>query len=170
MAYNFRKADFSGIPSIWEILQEAIQRRKEDGSDQWQDGYPNPQTIENDINIGVGYVLTLDEEIVGYSAVLINDEPAYADIEGEWLTDGDFVVFHRVAISGKHIGKGLSYEMLGAIENFAKENKISSVRADTNFDNAAMLKIFDRMGYTYCGQVYFRGSARRAFEKVLDLP
>jgi hypothetical protein len=39
---------------------------------------------------------------------------------------------------------------------------------DTNFDNLPMLNIFEKLGYTYCGEVYFRGSARRAYEKVLD--
>jgi hypothetical protein len=40
MTYNFRKATTSEIPQIWDILQQAIARRKEeDGSNQWQDGY-----------------------------------------------------------------------------------------------------------------------------------
>ncbi len=31
---------------IWEILQDAILRRKKDGSNQWQDGYPNPESVQ----------------------------------------------------------------------------------------------------------------------------
>ena len=57
--------------------------------------------------------------------------------------------------------------MIENIHQYAKDNSIYSVRADTNFDNHAMLKIFNDLGYSYCGEVYFRGSARRAFEKVL---
>ncbi len=45
MNYQFRKALSEEIPEIWMILQAAIQRRKEDGSTQWQDGYPNPYVI-----------------------------------------------------------------------------------------------------------------------------
>jgi hypothetical protein len=30
-----------------------------------------------------------------------------------------------------------------------------------------MLKLFEKLGYQYCGEVYFRGSARKAFEKVI---
>ena len=41
-------------------------------------------------------------------------------------------------------------------------------KLDTNFDNAPMLKILDKLGYTYCGEVFFRGSARKAFEKILQ--
>ncbi|TDE42102.1 GNAT family N-acetyltransferase [Flavobacterium rhamnosiphilum] len=128
MNYHFRKAELSEIGPIWEILQQAIQRRKEDGSKQWQDGYPNPEVVQKDIEKGEGFVLVEGETIIGYSAVLINDEPAYATIEGNWLTNGDFVVLHRVAISEKYLGKGLSKMILKYIEDFALSNNTRSAK------------------------------------------
>ncbi len=165
--YNFRKATLSEIDSIWDILKQAILRRKIDGSNQWQDGYPNLEVVKKDIEKEAGYVLTDNETIVGYIAVLINDEPEYAKIEGKWITNGDFVLYHRVAIAESHLGKGLAKLMITHIEKFALDNNIKSIKADTNFDNDAMLSIFDKMGYEYCGEVYFRGSPRKAYEKVL---
>ncbi|AKD04945.1 GNAT family N-acetyltransferase [Pontibacter korlensis] len=167
MKHDFRKASLAELPQIWDILQGAIRRRKEDGSNQWQDGYPNPEVVKQDIENGVGFVLVEGETVIGYTAVLINDEPEYANIEGKWLTNSDFVVFHRVAISDSYLGKGLASKMLEFIESYALRNHIYSIKADTNFDNVAMMKIFDKMGYVYCGEVYFRGSPRKAFEKVL---
>lgn len=167
MNYHFRKAELSEIASIWRILQQAVLRRKEEGSNQWQDGYPNPEIVQKDIEKGDGFVLLSGETIIGYSAVLINNEPAYEKIEGNWLTNDDFVVLHRVAISEKYLGKGFAKMILGYIEDFARSNNIYSIKADTNFDNIAMLKIFENSGYSYCGEVYFRGSARKAYEKVL---
>ncbi len=168
MNYNFRKATLSEINPIWDILQQAIIRRKNDGSNQWQDGYPNLEVVKKDIEKESGYVLTEGKTIVGYIAVLINDEPAYEKIEGEWLTNDDFVLFHRVAIAENYLGKGLAKMMINYIEDFALKNKIKSIKADTNFDNDAMLNIFEKIGYKYCGQVYLRGNPRRAFEKVLN--
>lgn len=168
MNYSFRKATTLEIPTIWNILQQAIIRRKEEGSNQWQDGYPNPEVIQKDIQKEAGFVLLEGETIVGYTAVLINDEPEYSKIIGKWLSNDDFVVFHRVAISENHLGKGLAKKMLQFIEDFAVSNSIYSVKADTNFDNNAMLYIFEKSGYSYCGKVYFRGSERKAFEKVLN--
>lgn len=167
MNYHFRKAELSEMAPIWEILQQAILRRKEDGSNQWQDGYPNPAVIQKDIEKGEGFVLIAGETIVGYSAVIINDEPAYEQIEGNWLTNDDFVVIHRIAISEKYLGKGLAKMIIKYIEDFALSNNIYSIKADTNFDNIAMMKIFENLGYTLCGEVYFRGSSRKAYEKVL---
>jgi RimJ/RimL family protein N-acetyltransferase len=168
MSHFFRKATKSDINQIWDILEQAIVRRKMDGSNQWQDGYPNLEVVERDIEKEIGYVFTDGESIIGYTAILINDEPEYANIKGKWLTNDDFIVYHRVAISEKYLGKGFAKMMINKIDDFAIENNIKSVKADTNFDNIAMLTIFEKLGYTYCGEVHFRGSARKAFEKVLN--
>lgn len=164
---SFRKAKISELPQIWDIIQDAIQRRKEDGSNQWQDGYPNSDVLQNDIEKETGFVLSENDTIIGYCAILINDEPEYEKIEGKWLTTDNFVVFHRVAIAETYLGKGFAKVIFKYIEDFALNNNIYSVKADTNFDNLAMITIFEKAGYTYCGEVYFRGSPRKAFEKVL---
>jgi len=155
------------LPLIWEILQKSIIRRGKEGSQQWQDGYPNREVIKNDILTDAGYVLTGDGVIIGYSAVIFNDEPAYNQIDGQWLTTGDFVVVHRVAIAEEFLGNGLAPKIFEFIENIALENKIFSVKVDTNFDNLAMLRVLEKSGYTYCGEVSMRGNARKAFEKRL---
>ncbi len=167
-AYTFRRAKIEDKEIIWKIIQLAILRRKADGSKQWQDGYPNEQSIENDIINNIGFILTKNETVIGYCAAIVNFEPAYDAIIGKWLTDSDFVVIHRIAIDENFLGQGLSKVIIENVENYAKEQNIFSVKVDTNFDNYAMMKIFDKMGYHYCGEVYFRGSARRAYEKVLQ--
>jgi RimJ/RimL family protein N-acetyltransferase len=53
------------------------------------------------------------------------------------------------------------------VERIVLDNDIISIKADTNHDNGGMLRVFEKLGYIYCGKVYFRGSARQAFEKVL---
>ena len=168
MNYHFRNAEISETSEIWAILQHAIIRRKKEGSNQWQDGYPNLEVIKKDIEKGYGYVLTEDEKTIGYCAILINDEPEYEKIEGKWLTNSDFVVFHRIAIAEKYLGKKQSKKIIEFIEDFARKMNIKSLKADTNHDNFAMIKIFEKSGFTFCGAVHFRGSPRRAYEKVLE--
>jgi GNAT superfamily N-acetyltransferase len=165
--YHFRKALPSDVTIIWSIIQLAIKRRKDDGSKQWQDGYPNLEVIKNDITKEEGFILTDENNTIGYCAILINNEPEYEKIIGKWLTNDDFVVVHRIAIAEDYLGQGLSKILLEKVEDFAKENNIFSVKVDTNFDNYAMLNIFEKRGYSYCGEVFFRGNARRAYEKIL---
>ncbi|RYY55525.1 MAG: GNAT family N-acetyltransferase [Chitinophagaceae bacterium] len=168
MAYQFRKAEEDDFNDIWTILRHAIERRRLDGSKQWQDGYPNPDSIKKDINNGHGFVLVDGTTIAGYTAILVNDEPAYSEIQGKWLTDGDFIVYHRVALSPDYVGKGLAKVLLGFIEEYALQQEVYSLKADTNFDNQAMLHLFEKLGYVYCGEVFFRGAPRKAFEKVIE--
>ena len=167
MIYHFRKADATDISEIWAILQQAIIRRKNDGSNQWQDGYPNPDVVKNDIEKGYGYVLTEGKNIIGYCAVVVNYEPEYLKIEGKWLTDSKFVVIHRLALSGNYLGKNLSKMIIEFVADFAIKNSIYSIKVDTNHDNIPMMKIFEKSGFSFCGIVHFRGSPRRAYEKVL---
>ncbi len=168
MQVDFRKANPEEADEIWKILQQSIERRKLDGSQQWQDGYPNLNSVKSDIERDAGFVLTEKNKIASYAAVILNDEPAYENIEGQWFSDGDFFVVHRVAVSDEFAGKGYATEIMKNIESFALANGINSIKVDTNFDNPAMLRIFEKLGYIYCGEVFFRGSARMAFEKILS--
>jgi GNAT superfamily N-acetyltransferase len=168
MSINFRKAKPEDAGQIWTILQQAILRRKADGSNQWQDGYPNPHVVDTDIERQQGYVLLEGDVIAAYAAILINDEPEYARIKGKWLTSGDFVVVHRIAVADTFLGKGFAKQLIHLAGEIACTHNITSVRVDTNFDNSAMLHIFESLGFAYCGQVFFRGSARKAYEKVLN--
>ncbi len=58
--------------------------------------------------------------------------------------------------------------MLLLTESLCLDKKVYSIKVDTNFDNLPMLKIVEKLGYTYCGEVYFEGP-RKAFEKVLPV-
>jgi GNAT superfamily N-acetyltransferase len=164
---TLRKANLSEAPAIWSILQQAIAQRKQDGSTQWQNGYPNPDSVHEDITNGYAYVLIDKDVIVAYAAIIFGIEPAYTAIRGKWLTDGDYVVVHRVATSNAAKGKGIATHLFKMIEELCLERNVYSIKVDTNFDNIPMLKIMDKLGYTYCGEVFFNAAPRRAYEKVV---
>ena len=165
--FHFRKASLADQDIIWDILQQAIKRRKEEGSNQWQDGYPNIDSIKNDIEKDFGYVLESENQILGYAAVIFEIEPAYEIIEGKWLSNQEYVVIHRVAVSEEYIGLGIATKIFQEVQKVALSKNIFSIKVDTNFDNIPLLKILNKLNYAYCGEVYFRGSARKAFQKLL---
>ena len=47
-----RKTKTTDIPRVMEIINQAKQYFKENDIDQWQDGYPNNMTIQEDIKNG----------------------------------------------------------------------------------------------------------------------
>lgn len=163
----FRNALPEEAEAIWEILQQAIRRRKEDGSTQWQGGYPNLDTVKNDIAKRNSYVLSLDGKIIATAAIVLNDEPTYEEIDGQWLSDEDFIVVHRVAVSDEVVGKGIATKFFQIIEEFALEKEVFSIKIDTNHDNYAMLRILEKLEYVYCGEIQVYDGPRKAFEKTL---
>ena len=163
-----RKAKQSELQTIWEIIQYAIEQRRADGSDQWQNGYPNKTTIQEDLDAGYAYVLDDDGVVLVYAAIIFGKEEAYENIDGKWLTNGDYAVLHRVAASPKAKGKKAGSKLFQLTEALCKDNNIYSIKVDTNFDNGPMLKVLENLNYTYCGEVFFQNAPRKAFEKVLS--
>lgn len=166
---ELRKAHQSDKECIWDILQAAIEQRKKEGSNQWQNDYPNPDVIQSDIDMGYGYVGVAGEKILIYAAIIFDIEPAYTTIVGQWLTDQPYVVLHRIATAPAEKGRGRAIQLFQLVEDLAIRHGVYSIRVDTNFDNAAMLHIIEKLAYSYCGQVFFNNSPRRAYEKVLQL-
>ena len=50
---NFRKSQMEDVDRILELIKMAESSLKEMGIDQWQNGYPNREKIENDVNKGI---------------------------------------------------------------------------------------------------------------------
>jgi GNAT superfamily N-acetyltransferase len=164
---KLRLAEMAELDTIWEILQDAIAQRKKDGSEQWQQGYPNLETVTTDIQDGYGYVVEEDEEVVAYAAIIFGVEPNYTEITGKWLSEGDYAVVHRVATAEAVKGKGVATQLFILIEELSRSKGILSIKVDTNFDNQPMLRILEKLSYTYCGEIFFGGATRMAFEKLL---
>ncbi len=163
-----RRARSEDADRIWEIIQAAIEKRRIEGSKQWQDGYPNTQSIAEDIKKGYGYVLVDDESILAYSAIIFDKEPAYEVPDVYWLNDQAYVVIHRVATAPEVRGSGKAAQLFRLTEDLARSQGVFNIRVDTNFDNGPMLHILEKLGYSYCGLVYLRGAERRAFHKILQ--
>lgn len=131
-----RRAQNSDVDKIVQILQDAISFLKESGSSQWQSGYPNRETVEEDIEKQVAWVLTVDNEVAGYAAVVIGREPTYADIEGKWENNVDtYATIHRIAVSSKFRGMHLSQFFLSNIISLTYAQGIHNFRIDTSRKN-----------------------------------
>lgn len=184
--YRFRPATSDDVPQILQIIAQAQRRMAAAGSAQWQDGYPALENIVSDLDCGYGYVFCgnghpggcgersatgpdVSETVVAYGAIVFDGEPAYEALDGQWLTEGSYVVVHRLAVSDAALGQGLGTVFLQQAERLARERGLGAFRIDTNFDNCRMLRILGRMGFTRCGTVVYRSGEREAFEKRLEI-
>ncbi len=159
-----RKADKNEAELSYQCIEDAREYHRSLGFEQWHPEYPTLVTIEADIEAGIGYVFTDEEEILGYCCIIIGEEPAYCNIDGEWKTDRPYSVVHRMAFSKNTRGKGLSGKAITLIKNFCIENGIEAIRVDTQSENKVMQHILVREGFEYCGLITFDGGPKLGYE------
>lgn len=166
---QFRKAEETDAERIWDIILQAKAQMKRLQSNQWDENYPAQETIQGDIQAGIGYVLCKEDQVVAYGVVSFKAEPAYDTLEGEWLNELPYLIVHRLAVADEAKGQGIAKLFMLHAEEVSRENGIYNFRVDTKFDNQYMLRLIDKLGFRYSGEVYYRGNqARKAFEKHIQ--
>lgn len=99
MIMKIRKSTCTDVKDIMMLVHQAQNYFKENNIDQWQDGYPNSETILDDIHKQHSYVLINDDKIVGTMYFAIEDDPCYAVIQGQWLTSQQrYAIIHRIVV------------------------------------------------------------------------
>ena len=159
-----RKAYMNEANASYQCIEDAREYHAFLGFTQWHAGYPTLRTIEEDIENGIGFVFTEDNEIAGYCCIIIGDEPAYRVIDGSWKSDRAYAVVHRMAFSKHYRGKSLSGKAISLIKDFCIENRIDAIRVDTQEENKVMQHILSREGFEYCGLITFDGGPKLAYE------
>lgn len=165
----FRKSNQNDIEYIMQIINQAQDYFKQHHIDQWQDGYPNEQTIYKDIINGYSYVLCDRNDILATSAISFDGESSYNKIyEGNWVSNSKYAVVHRIAVKEYLKGKGLSSIVLREVEKLCTLNEVYSIKIDTHKDNFPMQAMLKKNNFIYCGIIYLEDKSERiAFEKIL---
>ncbi len=169
--YILRPAVMDEMPDIWEIILQAKEQMNREGRLQWDENYPTTQILKNDVMQGWGHVLVPSggrKEIIAYGAIVFDEEPAYSDLkDGQWLSCQPYVVLHRLAVADRWKHQGMAGRYMQAVADMALSHGIRSFRVDTNYDNLYMQKLFDRLGFRYCGRITYDAGQRMAYEKLL---
>ena len=152
------------VDTIMQVIEGAKKCLAEAGSTQWQNGYPDADTIIEDIISGQAYVAIEEGELLAYAAVTKSPEKAYEAIyDGNWEgRESEYLVFHRIAVASDVQGQGVAQTFLeGLIEGF----DYLDFRSDTHAKNKAMQHIFEKLGFKQVGKVPVDGE-RLAYQKL----
>lgn len=162
MELTFRLSTQQDVARMMELVQQAQTFFKQNGIDQWQNGYPNPQQLAADIEVGASYVALQDGVVVGTAALYFGIEKDYLKIhEGQWNTGEPYAAIHRVAVDNQCKGQGVAPALYHFLEEVCRTNGIQFVRGDTHRDNIAMQKFMEKMGFSRCGIIYLSDGAER---------
>ncbi len=165
---EIKRAMYEDMEQIIAIIEEAKEHLKENNIDQWQNNYPNKNTIAQDIMMNEAYIVYLDEIAFAYFMLSYQKESSYDEvIEGAWSNNEDYAVIHRLAIAKKFRGKGLASKIFEMIEEEVSLN-CKQIRIDTHKENLAMKTLLTNRDYSYVGEIRLKDkSLRDAYEKIL---
>ena len=158
-----RKTTMNDLDSVCYIYEGARAFMKESGNPtQWGDVHPRRELIVQDINEGKSYVC-VDENarIIAVLYFCVEVEPTYAKIAGQWLNDEPYGVIHRIA-KDNNAPKGTGTFCI----DWCFEQH-DNVRIDTHKDNIPMIKLLEKLDFTYCGIIWVGdGSERMAYQRM----
>lgn len=160
---EIRKSRLDDMDAMMAIYEDAREFMKASGNpDQWVDGYPKQELLEEDMKSGHSYVCVENGEIVGTFYFAVQVEADYGKIyEGAWLDDKPYGVIHRIASA-----KGTRGVASFCMDWCMKE--CGNIRIDTHRDNVPMQNMLKKNGYEYCGIIYLaNGDERFAFQKTV---
>ena len=159
---TIRNAKTEEAEHIKEIYEGAkLFMRASGNHDQWTGNYPSIELIKRDIANGNCFVCEEENEILGVFCLFKGPDITYADIfNGNWISDTDYYVIHRIAM--KIHGKGIAQKCFDF--GMSKNNHL---RIDTHKDNIPMQRALLKYGFQKCGIIYLEsGDERIAFEKT----
>ena len=159
------KATNDHIEQILIAIEQAKEVFKINNIDQWQNGYPNIDTIKNDITLNKGYTFLIDNKVVAYFYISIDGEETYNNIyDGSWLTNKPYYVIHRLVVNKEYKNNNIASSILEYIISLAKDNNYN-IRVDTHNDNIPMKRLLEKYCFKYCGIIkLLDNSLRNAYE------
>jgi RimJ/RimL family protein N-acetyltransferase len=166
---GFRRSVETDIKDIMNIIKQAQVYFKEHGMDQWQNNYPNAEIISSDIADEYSYVLLRDNKIVATAAISFDGDRNYDTIyEGQWISNNEYAVIHRIAVDNDLKGLGISSEIIKNVEQLCLKRGVHSIKVDTHEENLSMQRLLKKNNFQYCGIIYLEdGKKRVAFEREL---
>lgn len=162
--WRIRPASMVDITAIMQILDCGRQKMRANGNtEQWTDGNPKQQLVENDIRMGNSYVVEEDNgEIIATFAFIEGPDITYKNIyEGKWKENTlPYHVIHRMAsLHGTH---GVFKDIL----EYCFE-RCNNIRIDTHRQNSIMRNALSKYGFKYCGIIYLLdGAERLAYQQI----
>lgn len=157
---EIRKSTMDDMETILEIYETARNFMEEhDNPDQWGNGYPKKEMIENDIKKGSSYVCTEKDCITAVFYFAKEEDPSYQTITGgSWLNQEPYGVVHRIASAQS--GKGCASFCLEWCKG-----QCNNLRIDTHQANKPMQKFLQKHDFVPCGTIYVEdGTPRTAYQ------
>lgn len=167
MNIEIRTGRREDLQEIMGVIARCVKVMQAGGSDQWDEFYPNPDVIGEDLERGTLYVAEGEGRIVGIVVLDETEDEQYQTINWK-QAEGPHLMMHRLAVDPEAQGQGIARKLVAFSEEYGVRRGYSSLRLDTYSKNTSALKLYHGLGYDLRGEVNFPGRVARfpVFEKV----
>jgi len=168
---KIEKAVQTDLEKLYAITKSCGKHMIEQGIFQWNDYYPSKEVLQKDIDLNQIWKLIEGESCIGMIVLTEIEDAEYDNVK--WLTENhNNLYIHRLAVDPRFQGKGCAQKLMNFAENYAIENKYSSIRLDTFSQNKRNQEFYKQQNYTQLGAIYFPNQSEfpfYCFEKVLNV-
>lgn len=169
--FIIEKALLQDLNIILKITEDALKFMKAMNVNQWDKNYPNEKVFRMDIEKEELYICKKNNEILGFICINESFEPDFLkQINFNKNYDEKTFYLHRLAVKESSKKQGVAQELLNFCEKFAKEQRKTSLRADTYSKNTPMNSLFKKLKWEFSGKFYIQNYENPflAYEKILD--
>jgi ribosomal protein S18 acetylase RimI-like enzyme len=140
----------SHFPDVIALISACRNELLAKGINQWDDQYPNPDSILHDLEDGNLFIAELREKLVGAVALNQEQEPEYSAMP--WVCPSPCLVVHRLCVSPVHQGNGIGSALMRFAEQRATGDGLGSIRLDVYSGNPRVVNLYQHLGYKIVGQ------------------
>jgi len=166
---KIRKAQTSDLDNIMKMYKSCVAGMLKNGIDQWDDTYPNTETIAQDLESQTYYVAEENGKIIGGINIDKNQDPTYLDINWQDASN-QFLVVHRLGVKEESWGDGIGKSLMIFTEELVKKKDLKSIRLDTYSGNPKAMEFYIRLGYRELGAINLKPDKNEyyCFEKIIQ--
>ena len=153
--------------AVCQIVTRAAQDLEDKGIFQWDEIYPDMETISKDIERQELYLYKKNGIIKGTITLNEYQDEEYAVVN--WQLDASkILVVHRVCTDPACQGQGIGKCLMTYAEQFGAENGYDVIRLDAFTQNPISCRFYEQIGYRKTGIVTFRKGQFYCFEKQIS--
>ncbi len=163
-------AQVTDLDTLIQLFRQCSRSMLAAGIAQWDDHYPIPQQVEEDIANQSVFAWKKDDLILGTITLNGQQDEQYQDIT--WQLPAERVlVIHRLAVAPAGQGQGIGKALCRFAETYAADHDYTVIRLDAYSGNLVSNRLYEKLGYQKAkGLCWFHGNDLPfwCWEKAID--
>ncbi len=163
---TIRPATPDDAPELLALVRDCVTAMRAAGIEQWDEVYPNNESIARDIAAGTLDVLEEDGVILACITLDQQFDPLWQGMD--WTPDSEpAAAVHRLMVHPVQQGRGLAKRLMQHVEQVCRQRGCRSMRLDSFLHNPGAMALYPKLGFRRVGTALMRKGEFAGFEKLL---